>query len=60
MNFLLRGCVIVCGEVACFLCVERLCDFSHSLNNSGCLIYFSEGCMIFLRRVCIFFCGEVA
>ena len=24
----------VCGEVACFLCVERLRDFSHSLTHS--------------------------
>ena len=50
----------VCGEVAWFLCVERLRDFSHLLTQSGCMIYFSGGCMIFFQRGCAIFFGEVA
>ena len=54
---LLRGCMIfVCGEVVWFF----------SLSHSGCMIYFSGGCLIFfLRGDCVifwsnFFCGELA
>ena len=60
----------MCGEVAQFLCVERLCHFSLSLTHSGCLIYFcgvfflQNGCVIFVERsgdllyeeVALFFC----
>ena len=45
----------VCGEVAWFLCLERLRDFSHSLTQSGYMIYFSWGCVIFFRRGCMIF-----
>jgi hypothetical protein len=43
---LLRGCVS--------LCVERLCDFSHSLTQVECFI-FLEGVWFFLRRGCVIF-----
>ena len=38
------------------LCVERVHDFSHTLNYSGCIIYFCGGYMIFMGEVArIFF-----
>ena len=46
-----RGCMTFAG----FVCVERLRDFSHSLSQSGCMIYFSGGYMIFLQRDCVIF-----
>ena len=58
-------CDFVCGEVAWFLCVERLWDFFHSVTQAAWFI-FSGVCLIyFLRRDCVifwsdFFCGELA
>ena len=54
----------VCGEVAWFLCVERLHDFSYSQTHSGCIwfifvellwFFLQRGCVIFLLRDCVFF-----
>ena len=38
-----------------FFCVERLCDFSHSLTHSVGMIFFSGGCVIFFWRLRNFF-----
>ena len=60
MIFLWRGCIIFfCGEVLWFhllrgcviLCVERLCDLSHSLTQVAWFIFL---------EVVWFFCGQVA
>ena len=49
----------VCGEVAWFLCIERLRDFSHSLTHLGRMIYFSGSFVFFFaERFCDFFLFE--
>ena len=52
--FLERFCDFVCGEVAWFLCVEKLCDFSHSVTQVVWLI-FPEVAWFFLQRDCVIF-----
>ena len=54
---LLRDCVILCIER---LRVEILYDFSHSHTYSGCIIYFSGGCVFFFVEGLRGFCREVA
>ena len=55
----------VCGEVAWFLCVERLWDFFHSVTQAAWFIFSGVFLIYFLRRDCVifwsdFFCGELA
>ena len=55
-----RLCEIVHGEIAWFLCVERLHYFSHSLTHSCCMIYFFGRLRdFFLQKGCVVFFVEI-